>query len=141
MNLEVPCLAACKRLAKAGYPQAEGLYAYILVSARKGLAPVICDCLHHCVEKHLFQTVNVGFESCTEGLYHAPTIGEMLAYIRRGPYEFRKRVASALVSRPEWSLNGGEERVDDCVLNFLCLVDADALANALAESFEKEGKT
>ena len=126
MNLEVPCLAACKRLAKAGIPQCGESWVWTWYWSRDS-------------ETGEWEFAMLAMQGKDE--FAAPTIGEMLAYIRRGPYEFRKRVASALVSRPEWSLNGGEERVDDCVLNFLCLVDADALANALAESFEKEGKT
>ena len=118
MNPDVPSLKACRRLVEAGY---------------SGPASYSYD-----ENGYLWwnqQTIEKGIT-----LVAAPTIGEMLAEIRRRPPRFLWRVACELVAQFHQGEDVAYTVTLDSVAGMLVCLTPDALANALAKATKKEGK-
>ena len=128
MNHGIPSLEACRRLAKVWSPSDSDSWWRIQ-------SPEGPEVWSHAEE---FGQSEYGREPphCEEDVA-APTIGEMLDYIRRRGPSFRSAVAHALAVQ----LRVREERsVPDCFATFLTYIGPNELANALAEVIEKENE-
>ena len=116
MNPDIPSPKLCKRLKAAGYPQENSTW-YWSPDSETGEMEV---CM---------------LADPEDGEFAAPTIGEMLDYIRQGGYAFAYRVAEALDLFP---LGWGGLSPTGAGAQALLSMTAAALAAALAEAKEKQ---
>ena len=122
MDPNVPSLEACRRLGEAGWPQEDSNYAWVATSGSQETGGwYVCQgASRHFSNKRMAVA--------------APTIGEMLAWVAKA--DSRLDAVSASLLRQMREKDGLPS--DDCFYNFLAFLNADALANALAEAMERE---